>query len=71
MAACPLDGVLGEVAEDLHDGVDQGLHSIIGGPVDISLRDATHERSQQIKNRSTGRPDLSLSKKNGRSPCIF
>jgi hypothetical protein len=68
LAACPLGGVLGEVAEDLHEGDDQGLLSIMGGSVDISLRDATHERSQQIRNRSTGRPDLSLSKKNGRSP---
>jgi hypothetical protein len=36
-ATGPLQVLPGEVAEDLHDGVDQELLSVVRGPIGISL----------------------------------
>ncbi len=41
MAAGPLGGLPGDVAEDLHDGGDQGLFFLLRGSVNISPRYAT------------------------------
>jgi hypothetical protein len=36
------------IAEDLHDGVDQGLHDVVRGPIGISLSHAAHKIVQRI-----------------------
>ncbi len=41
MAAGPLGGLPGDVAEDLHDGGDQGLFFSVRGSVNTSTRYAT------------------------------
>ena len=41
MAAGPLGGLPGDVAEDLHDGGDQGLLFFVRGSVNTSPRYAT------------------------------
>jgi hypothetical protein len=43
LAPSPLDVDLGEVAEYLHDGDDQGLQNFMGRLVVIFLKDATNK----------------------------
>jgi hypothetical protein len=43
LAVGPLEVLPGEVDQHLLDGGDQGLHLVVGGPVNISLRNAAQK----------------------------
>jgi len=50
-AGLPLDGLPGNVAEDLHDGGEQKLLWVVKGSVDISSTYAAHKIVRWIKIR--------------------
>ncbi len=58
MAAGPLEVLPGDVAEDLHDGGDQGLLIFVRGSVNTSPRYATLEIVKWINIKRARRPDL-------------
>jgi hypothetical protein len=57
LVADPLDIVPAEVTEDLYDGVDQGLLSVMVGPIDISLINTQHKIVKQRTISWAGRPE--------------
>ena len=58
MAAGPLGGLPGDVAEDLHDGGDQGLFVFLRGSVSTSPRYATLLIVKWNNIKRARRPDL-------------
>ena len=56
-AAAGVDDVLpGDVAEYLHDGTDEGVLGVMGGPVGVSLSHAPYIKVQGIDIRAARRP---------------